>query len=66
MTAIEISPLAKNRKLLTFILSMLAAIGITWLLHEPGFKEAQTHVLFLLLFSVGLWLTEAVPPFSVG
>jgi len=35
-------------------------------MREPSFSHAQTHVLFLLWFSVGLWLTEAVPPFSVG
>jgi sodium-dependent dicarboxylate transporter 2/3/5 len=53
-------------KLAKFILSLLLALGITWLVKEPSFTEAQIYVLFLLVFSVGLWLTEAVPPFSVG
>lgn len=66
MTAIEMNPLARNSKLFKFILSLLAAIGITALVREPGFSDQQTYVLFLSLFSVGLWLTEAVPPFSVG
>jgi sodium-dependent dicarboxylate transporter 2/3/5 len=49
-----------------FLLSLVIALGITYFLKEPTFTESQTYVLFLLLFSVGLWLTEAVPPFSVG
>jgi len=49
-----------------FVLSLLLAIVVTWLVKEPVFTEAQVYVLFLLLFSVALWLTEAVPPFSVG
>ena len=39
---------------------------ITFWVREPSFTQAQTYVLFLLVFSVGLWLTEAVPPFAVG
>jgi sodium-dependent dicarboxylate transporter 2/3/5 len=49
-----------------FTISLAAAGGITWLLREPSFTQAQTSVLFLLIFSVGLWLTEATPPFAVG
>ncbi len=58
--------LAKKRKLVYFFLSLLLAFAVTWLGSEPSFTEAQTYVLFLLVFSVGLWVTEAVPPFSVG
>jgi sodium-dependent dicarboxylate transporter 2/3/5 len=60
------SLLPKSRKVLKFILSLLLAICVTWLVTEPSFTEAQIYVLFLLVFSVALWLTEAVPPFSVG
>jgi sodium-dependent dicarboxylate transporter 2/3/5 len=49
-----------------FLLSLVIALVLTYFLKEPTFNESQTYVLFLLLFSVGLWLTEAVPPFSVG
>ena len=56
----------KNRKFIFFFLSLFLAVGVTWLVREPSFTEAQTYVLFLLVLSVGLWLTEAVPPFSVG
>lgn len=54
------------RQLLKFIGSFIAALALTWLVTEPSFSQAQTHVLFLLWFSVGLWFTEAVPPFAVG
>lgn len=66
MATNEMNPGLRNRKLAKFILSLLLAIGVTWLVREPSFTEAQIYVLFLLVFSVGLWLTEAVPPFSVG
>lgn len=56
----------KNKQLVYFLGSLLAAFVITGLVSEPSYTQAQTYVLFLLVFSVGLWLTEAVPPFAVG
>ena len=56
----------KNKQLFYFLGSLLAAFIITALVREPSYTQAQTYVLFLLVFSVGLWLTEAVPPFAVG
>ena len=55
-----------SRQLLKAFASLAAALALTWLVREPVFTAAQTQVLFLLFFSVGLWFTEAVPPFSVG
>ena len=49
-----------------FAASLLAALLVTWLVTEPSFSQAQTSVVFLAAFSIGLWVTEAVPPFSVG
>ena len=67
MTTQEVNSLGdKNKKLIYFFLSLFLAMGVTWLVREPSFTQAQTYVLFLVIFSVGLWLTEAVPPFSVG
>jgi sodium-dependent dicarboxylate transporter 2/3/5 len=54
------------KKQLQFLVSLIAALAITWLMKEPSFAQAQTYVLFLLWFSIGLWLTEAIPPFAVG
>lgn len=51
---------------LQFILSFLIALGLTYLIKGPGFSEGQTSVLFILLFAIGLWVTEAIPPFAVG
>ncbi|MEI8046435.1 MAG: DASS family sodium-coupled anion symporter [Bacteroidota bacterium] len=56
----------KNKQLFYFFASLLAALVITFVVREPSYTQAQTYVLFLLVFSVGLWLTEAVPPFAVG
>jgi len=56
----------KYRKMIWFLVSLFAALLITRILHESSFTQAQTYVLFLLIFSVSLWLTEAVPPFTVG
>lgn len=39
---------------------------VTFIFREPAFTQAQVNVLFLLLFSIGLWLTEAIPAFAVG
>lgn len=54
------------KRFLKFIISLIAAAGITWLLREASFTQAQTSALFLLILSVGLWVTEATPPFAVG
>lgn len=66
----EKQPVTGNRKRVKsavyFLLALAIAIILTSIIKEPTFNESQTYVLFLLLFSVGLWLTEAVPPFSVG
>ncbi len=56
----------RMKSILLFILALTAAVGLTYLIREPSYTESQTYVLFLLFFSIGLWLTEAVPPFSVG
>jgi sodium-dependent dicarboxylate transporter 2/3/5 len=55
-----------TRNVLFFISSMIAALLLMILVKGPGFTQAQNYVLFLLFFSIGLWLTEAVPTFSVG
>jgi solute carrier family 13 (sodium-dependent dicarboxylate transporter), member 2/3/5 len=54
------------RKSVLFVLSLGAALVLTFLIREPQFSDSQTYVLFLLFFAIGLWLTEAIPPFSVG
>jgi solute carrier family 13 (sodium-dependent dicarboxylate transporter), member 2/3/5 len=56
----------RMRNLIKFLLSLAVAIGITFLISEPGFTQSQTYVIFLLFFAIGLWLTEAIPAFAVS
>lgn len=53
-------------RLSTFTIVMLVSAGFTWLIASDDYTVNQVYVLFLLLFSVGLWFTEAIPPFAVG
>jgi sodium-dependent dicarboxylate transporter 2/3/5 len=54
------------RSVAPFSAILLLAIALTWLFDEPAFTVQQTIVLFLGLFAVGLWISEAVPPFGVA
>jgi len=56
----------RKKEILYFILSFCVALGLTWILVEPSFSDSQVYVLFLLFFVIGLWLTEAIPPFAVS
>ncbi|HZX73603.1 MAG TPA: SLC13 family permease, partial [Cyclobacteriaceae bacterium] len=49
-----------------FLASFAIAFVITLLLKEPGFSDSQVYVIFLLFFSIGLWVTEAIPAFAVS
>ena len=55
-----------RKKAIAFLICLGVALALTLLLKEPLFTDSQTYVLFLLFFSIGLWLSEAIPPFSVG
>jgi solute carrier family 13 (sodium-dependent dicarboxylate transporter), member 2/3/5 len=56
----------RMRNLIKFLLSFIVAIGITLIIKEPGFTQSQIYVILLLFFSIGLWLTEAIPAFAVS
>jgi sodium-dependent dicarboxylate transporter 2/3/5 len=49
-----------------FLLSFIIALLLTLIIKEPSFTTTQVYVLFLLFFAMGLWFSEAVPPFSVS
>lgn len=53
-------------KIIYFLLSIIIAGGLTYLLYEPAMDRAQLTVLFVLILAVGLWISEAIPPFAVG
>ena len=54
------------RSVYLFLISFGIAIGLTFLLKEPEFTDSQVYMIFLLLFSAGLWITEAIPAFAVS
>lgn len=56
----------KHKAILYFISSFIIAISLTFVIKEPSFSDSQVYVLFLLFFAIGLWLTEAIPPFAVS
>jgi sodium-dependent dicarboxylate transporter 2/3/5 len=66
----EINQAAPRKKKLKsvyyFLGSLIVALGLTFLLREKSFTDTQVYVLFLLFFAMGLWLTEAIPPFAVS
>ena len=53
-------------RVIQFLSSILISLLLTYLVQADTMTEPQTYVLFLLFFSVGLWVTEAIPPFAVG
>lgn len=53
-------------KIIYFLLSIIAASAITYMLYEPALNEAQLFVIFILFLAIGLWVSEAIPPFAVG
>jgi len=55
-----------KKKTILFVICLGLALLLTFVLKEPQFSDSQVYVLFLLFFSIGLWVTEAIPPFSVG
>ncbi|WP_243385054.1 SLC13 family permease [Caviibacterium pharyngocola] len=57
---------ARNRNLFFFCFSFLFAFVMTLLFSDDTFTRIQNYVLFLLFFSISLWVTEAILPFSVS
>ena len=55
-----------QQKIIYFLLSAIFAFVLTYWINGPELDKAQVYVLFLLFLSIGLWVTEAVPPFAVG
>ncbi|NIJ43636.1 sodium-dependent dicarboxylate transporter 2/3/5 [Wenyingzhuangia heitensis] len=53
-------------RIINFLGSIIIAFGGTYLLQSPALDTPQVYVLFLLILSVCLWVTEAIPPFTVG
>lgn len=57
---------ARETKTGMFLACVAISALLTFLLRAPDFAKTQDLVLFLLFLSIGLWITEAIPPFAVG
>jgi sodium-dependent dicarboxylate transporter 2/3/5 len=53
-------------KAIYFLVSIITAFLLTYLISNDNYTQVQTYVLFTLLLAIGLWVTEAIPPFAVG
>jgi len=53
-------------RVIYFLLSVIFSFALTYALYEPVMDQSQVYVLFLLFLAIGLWVTEAIPPFAVG
>lgn len=53
-------------KIIYFLLSIILSFALTYFLYESTMNMAQVYVLFVLFLAIGLWITEAIPPFAVG
>lgn len=56
----------RYRSLIYFVATLVTALTLTWLVKAPTFTDSQVYALFLLFFAMGLWITEAIPPFAVS
>lgn len=57
---------ARQSRTILFLTILIVAYALMYFLSAPTFTVTQQSVLFILFFAIGLWITEAVPPFAVG
>ncbi len=57
---------ARQSRTILFLTILIVAYALMYFLSTPTFTVTQQSVLFILFFAIGLWITEAVPPFAVG
>lgn len=65
LTKIQLK-VARQNKIIQFMMSAFVALLLTFVLRDPSFAITQDYVMFLMFFAIGLWITEAIPPFAVG
>lgn len=61
-------PLAilRGNNVIKFVISVSIAVVATYFLGSESFTDVQNDVMFILFLAIGLWVTEAIPPFAVG
>ncbi len=50
----------------TFTGNLTIALTITYFFRNLGYGDAVDYVFLLSVLAIGLWITEAIPPFAVG
>ena len=57
-----------QQRVIYFLSSLILAFLVTYFItvNEAAFTQIQQYVLFILIFAVALWISEAIPPFAVG
>lgn len=50
----------------TFTGNFIIALAITYFFSSLGFENDVNYVFFITILAIGLWVTEAIPPFAVG
>jgi solute carrier family 13 (sodium-dependent dicarboxylate transporter), member 2/3/5 len=50
----------------TFTGNFVLSLVITYFFRKLGYGDEVDFVFFITLLSIGLWVTEAIPPFAVG
>ncbi|MFO7720522.1 MAG: DASS family sodium-coupled anion symporter [Gillisia sp.] len=56
----------RQTKALFFLSTLVISFLLVYLLRSDEFTSTQDYTLFLLFMAIGLWITEAIPPFAVG
>ena len=50
----------------SFTGNFVIALGATYFFRELGYPDDVNYVFLIGILSIGLWVTEAIPPFAVG
>tara|TARA_R110002050_G_scaffold169566_9_gene301351 strand:- start:654 stop:2150 length:1497 start_codon:yes stop_codon:yes gene_type:complete len=58
--------ISASGKLFWFVLVLALAGLSTYFMAAEGLTPSQQYIFFLLITAIGLWLSEAIPPFAVG
>lgn len=56
----------RQTKAIFFLSTLIISFLLVYFLRDSSFTPTQDYTLFLLFFAIGLWITEAIPPFAVG
>ncbi|MDP5092987.1 MAG: DASS family sodium-coupled anion symporter [Polaribacter sp.] len=56
----------RQTKIIFFLATLLISFFLVYVLRDDAFTATQDYTMFLLFVSIGLWITEAIPPFAVG